>query len=272
MVQSAITVALVPEARSGPFVFHQGLADGCARAAALGFDAVEVFPRSAAELDVAELERALKRHDLRLAALGTGAGWVVHQLRLTDPDPGVRERARGFVADLIDVAATFGAPAIIGSMQGRAEGPVARETALRWLGEALDELGALAAQHHTTLLIEPLNRYETNLLNTLADAQALLATLPNRPVKLLADLFHMNIEERSLGDALRAAGPAIGHVHFADSNRRAPGFGHTDFGPVVAALRDIGYNNHVSAETFPLPDAEIAAHQTMVAFKHWFRS
>ncbi len=77
----------------------------------------------------------------------------------------------------------------------------------------------------------------------------------------------MNIEETDLADALRNAGPRVGHVHFADSNRRAAGFGHTDFIPVVAALVEIGYAGYLSAEILPLPDSDAAARQTMDTFK-----
>src|SRR5437667_8948388 len=100
MIQSAITVCLVPEARGGPFVFWDDLEAACAKAAALGFDALEIFPRSAEELSAKDLKRLLRHHKLKLAALGTGAGWTVHQLRLTDPDGQVRARARAFVAAL----------------------------------------------------------------------------------------------------------------------------------------------------------------------------
>jgi sugar phosphate isomerase/epimerase len=254
MVRSAITIALVPEARSGPFVFHDGLEAGCAAAARLGFDAIELFPRSARELDRSALRLLIGQHQLAVAAIGTGAGWVVHQLRLTDPDAGIRERARAFVKDIIECAAEFNAPAIIGSMQGRAEGDTSREQALQWLAEGLEMLGAHAATHGVPLIYEPLNRYETNLANTVAEGVALLQSLSTRNVKLLCDCFHMNIEERSIADSLRAAGPLVGHVHFADSNRRAAGFGHTDFAPIAAALREIGYDGFLSAEIFPLPD------------------
>src|SRR5687768_10046163 len=124
MIQSAITISLVPEARGGPFVFWDGLASGCANAAALGFDAVEIFPRSLEELNAKELRRLLTQHQLKLAAMGTGAGWIAHQLRLTDPDAATRRRAQQFIAGIIDLAGGFGAPAIIGSMQGRAEGDI----------------------------------------------------------------------------------------------------------------------------------------------------
>jgi sugar phosphate isomerase/epimerase len=88
-------------------------------------------------------------------------------------------------------------------------------------------------------------------------------------VKLLADLYHMNIEEANLADALRKAGPHVGHIHFADSNRRAAGFGHTDFAPIVAALRDVGYGGYLSAEALPLPDTDTAAKQTIESFRKY---
>jgi sugar phosphate isomerase/epimerase len=270
MIRSAITISLVPEARGGPFVYWDGLEDGCAQAAAAGFDAVEIFPSSAAELDAAALHEMLEWHHLSVAAIGTGAGWVVHRLRLTDPDPSVRRRAVEFVGEVIDFAAGFGAPAIIGSMQGRAEGEVSRELALEWLAEALEALGARSGAHGVPLIYEPLNRYETNLVNTVAEGVALLARLNHSHVRLLCDCFHMNIEEASIAAALKAAGPLVGHVHFADSNRRAAGLGHTDFTPIAEALREIGYSGYVAAEILPLPDAATAADQTMRAFRQAF--
>jgi sugar phosphate isomerase/epimerase len=86
-------------------------------------------------------------------------------------------------------------------------------------------------------------------------------------VKLLADLFHMNIEEVDLARAIRAAGARVGHVHFVDSNRQAAGFGHLDFLPVLQALHSIGYEGYLSAEAFPLPDSVTAAKQTIQKIK-----
>lgn len=266
-MKSAITITLVPETRTGPFVFSAGLADGFARAAALGFDAVEIFPSSAAETDAGLVADLRARHGLKVAAVGTGAGWVKHKLRLTDPDPAVRRQAVDFVAAIIDLAGQFGAPAIIGSMQGRAEGGVGREQALGWLAAALEELGARAEGHGVPLLYEFLNRYETNLCTNVAEALALVNGLRTAGVRLLCDLFHMNIEEANIAAALRRAGGRVGHVHFADSNRQAPGLGHTDFRPIAAALRDIGYAGYLSAEVFALPNPQAAAAQTIATFR-----
>src|SRR5579859_2857531 len=216
-VLSAITISLVPEVRGGPFVFWDDLAAGCKQAAALGFDAVEIFPRSTEELNAAQLRQLFAENNLRLAAAGTGAGWVVHKLRLTDPDPAIRLRAREFISSIIDLAGTFGAPVIIGSMQGRVEGGMSREQALSWLAEALNELAPRAARHGVPLLMEPLNRYETNLLNRVDESLNFLDGLRVGNVKLLGDLFHMNIEEGDIAGSLRLAGARLGHVHFADS-------------------------------------------------------
>ena len=267
-MRSAITVSLVPETRGGPFVFFNGLADAFTQAKALGFDAIEVFPPAPDTPALAELPSLVEKHALPIAAIGTGAGWVVHKLTLTHAEAAIRERARTFVRGIIDVAGQYRAPAIIGSMQGRWEGNVPREQALEWLGTALNELGDHAERHGVPLLYEPLNRYETNLFNRVGDTAVWLRTLKTKNVRILADLFHMNIDEADIAAALRSAGDLIGHVHFADSNRHAIGFGHTEMPPVIAALREIGYRGFLSAEVLPLPDPGTTAKQTIAAFRH----
>ena len=266
-MRSAITVSLVPQAAGGPFVFWNGLADACEQASAHGFDAIEIFPPNAGALDVPAIRELLAQHKLTVAAVGTGGGWVVNKWTLTHADAAIRAQAREFIHSIIDTAAALGAPAILGSMQGRWEGGVSREQALAWLGEALDDLGAHAAQLGRVFLYEPLNRYETNLFNRLGDTAAWLRTLRTRNVRILADLFHMNIEESDLAAAITDAGDLIGHVHFADSNRRAVGLGHTDIASAYAALDKIGYDGFLSAEILPLPDAQTAARETMRSFQ-----
>ncbi|MEO1843802.1 MAG: sugar phosphate isomerase/epimerase family protein [Akkermansiaceae bacterium] len=192
---------------------------------------------------------------------------VQHGLSLTDPDPGRRTEALEFVLSMIDFGGQLGAPSILGSMQGKWGGEVSRDQSLAWLTEALQAADERAAQHGVAFIYEPLNRYETNQFNQLAPAAAYLDQHKLDHTVLLADLFHMNIEEPDLGEALRAAGPKVGHVHFADSNRQAIGFGHTEMTSVLAALREIGYDGYLSAEIFPLPDPDTAARQTIRAFR-----
>ncbi len=271
MIRSAVTVSLVPETRQGPFVFHDDLAAACRDAGALGFDGIEVFPPHADDLDGLQVRELLREHGLVLAAMGTGAGWVRRKLSLTDPDPHVRICGRDFIGAIVDFAGGFGASAIVGSMQGRVAEGANREEALAWLGKELDQLGPRAHALGVPLLYEPLNRYETNLFNTVDDAVEFLGTLRTRNVRLLLDLFHMNIEEADLPDAIRRAGPLVGHIHFADTNRNAIGMGHLDVAPIVGALRHIDYDGWISAEVRPRPDSLTAARTTMESFQRWFR-
>ncbi len=270
MIRSCVTVSLVPEARGGPFVFWDDLPAACRTAAELGFDAVEIFAPSAEALDAAVVRPLLAEYSLQLAAVGTGAGWVRHKLQLCDPDANARARAIEFIRSIIDAGAALGAPAIIGSMQGRWGSGVSIETARTWLAEAIEVLGEHARQRGVMLLVEPLNRYETNLLNTIDSGCEFLATLDTRNVRLLADLFHMNIEETSIAAAIARGAGAIGHVHFVDSNRRAAGCGHLGFTPIAAALQESGYEGYVSAEALSYPSADEAARLTMAAYRRYF--
>jgi len=286
-MRSAVTICLVPEARRGPFVLHaaefaareprtltgpasaveRGLEACCRLAADLGFDAVEIFPAGGGPeaFPATFLRDLLGDLGLGLAAVGTGAGWIRHGLHLCHADAGIRARARDFIAEIVDAAGRLGAPAIIGSMQGRTGEGVDRAAALDHLAGALDELGARAAAHGQPLFYEPLNRYETDLFNRQEEAAAFLrARLSSgATVRLLCDLFHMQIEEADPAATLVACGDLVGHVHWADSNRRAVGFGHADMPGVVAALRRIGYRGHLSAEVFPLPTPLEAARQSV---------
>ncbi len=272
MIRSAVTVSLVEEARGGPFVFWHDLAEACRKAQQLGFDAIEVFPSSADAVEPARLRMLLNDHGLALAAVGTGAGWLRRKLTLTLPDAAVRVKARDFIREIIDFAGQFHAPAIIGSMQGRSGEGVEHPTARGYLADALEHLGEHAKQYDVPLIYEPLNRYETNLSNTLESGSKLLRSLSTTNVVLLADLFHMNIEELNPADSLRAAGRQVGHLHFVDSNRRAAGFGHLDFAPIAQALHEIQYAGYASAEALPLPDPDSAAEQTIHAFRRYFRA
>jgi sugar phosphate isomerase/epimerase len=271
MIKSAVTISLVNEARGGPFVFWDDLAAGCRRAAELGYDAVELFAPGPDVVDPAELKSLLEDNRLALAAVGTGAGMVKHGLSLTSTDAGQRAEAIAFVRGMIDFGGPFGAPAIIGSMQGRWSAQMRRDEALDLLRDALSLLGQYASKYKAPLIFEPLNRYETNLICTVAEGVELLKSLSTDNVRLLTDLFHMNIEEVDLAAAIHTGAGTIGHVHFVDSNRRPAGCGHMDYKPIAAALKEIGYVGYASAEALPYPDSEAAAVQTIRSFNRFLR-
>ena len=133
MIKSAVTISLVKEAEGGPFVFWHDLVAGCSKAAELGYDAVEVFAPNADAIPVDKLKALTSEHGLKIAAVGTGGGWVIHKWHLCQPDAASRENAKDFIKGIIDSGAQLGAPAIIGSMQGRFEG------CLLYTSDAADE-------------------------------------------------------------------------------------------------------------------------------------
>ena len=265
-MKPCVTVSLIPEARGGPFIFWDDLALACRRARELGYAAIEIFPPNFKASVSQDLKKHLGENGLALATVGTGGGWVKHKLTLTSAKAETREQALAYIKDALDFAAPFGAAVILGSMQGKAEGEISRMDALNMLGEALVELAEHARQQSVTILYEHLNRYETNLINRVEDALPFVKSAGEN-VKILADLFHMNIEEANIAAALRLGGDRLGHIHFVDSNRRPAGFGHTDFAPIFRALREMNFRGYVSAEALPLPDSETAAAQTIKAFR-----
>ncbi|HEV8061770.1 MAG TPA: sugar phosphate isomerase/epimerase family protein [Gemmataceae bacterium] len=272
MIRSSVTVSLTPEVRGGPFVFWDDLPAACRKARDLGFDAIEIFPPSPDALNAANVRKLLDEHGLALAAVGTGAGWVKHHLHLCLPEAEKRAQARSFIRSIIDAAGSLGAPAIIGSMQGRWGEGLEQASAFGHLADALNDLGEHSSKYGVPLLFEPLNRYETNMVVTVEAGLALLNRLVTKNIRLLTDLFHMNIEEADLTAALHLAGSRIGHIHFVDSNRRPAGLGHIDYQPIAKALNDIGYAGYLSAEALAYPDSDAAARQTIATFRKYFRS
>jgi sugar phosphate isomerase/epimerase len=268
IMKSAITISQVAEAAAGPFVLRTPLPEAFATAAAIGFEAVELFLPGPDFVSVGEVKLLAEQHGLAIAAVGTGAGWLKHGLSLTDPAAETRKAALEFLLSMVSFAGQLGAPAILGSMQGRNVG----DDSLHHLASGLRACSQAAAAFVVPFIYEPLNRYETNLFNRLADAVAFLEANDLKNVVLLADLFHMNIEEKNVAAALVAAGRHVGHVHFADSNRQAIGFGHTDAAAVISALREISYSGYLSAEILPLPDPETAARQTISSFRSLLES
>lgn len=270
MIKSAVTIALVPQIKTGPWIFWDNLEESMMKAAALGFDAIELFTASGNAIEADTLKVLLNQYKLQLAAVGTGAGKVVHGLTLTDSNSTIRENAIVFIKEMMEFGAAFNAPAIIGSMQGNAIQGREHGDSIALLAEGLYVLDQHAASLGVKLIYEPLNRYETNLMNNLDDAAAFIESSKFNNIVLLADLFHMNIEEADPAASIQKNSQHIGHVHFADSNRKPIGFGHTQMQHIANALTASGYDGYVSAEAFPWPDPDLAAAQTIRSFKQFF--
>jgi sugar phosphate isomerase/epimerase len=227
----------------------------------LGFDGIEIAMRAPEELERRALEALLHETGLRLAALGSGRSFFEDGLSLTDADDDGRARAVARVVDLAEYAAAFDVPLIIGLVRGKAPPDGDLEAALGRFVDTMRECVDRTAAAGGRFLVEAINRYETPLLNTAAETVATVERIDRPGVAVLLDAFHMNIEEVSIGAAIRATGARLRHFHIVDSNRMAAGMGHVDFADVAAALRDIHYEGWLSAEILPLPDDRAAAEQ-----------
>ena len=127
-----------------------------------------------------------------------------------------------------------------------------KEEALKYLAEACGELGEYAKQFNVPFIYEHLNRFETNLCNRVEESVALLNTLGNdHNVVILADLFHMNIEEVDICEAFRTGAELIGHIHFVDNNRRPIGGGHIDMMSVSAVIKKLAMTDTLAKRSLP---------------------
>jgi 5-keto-L-gluconate epimerase len=235
--------------------------DAVRTAAALGYDGVELAVRDASRLDPAIVSSIAREAGISVSAIGTGQAYLADGLSLVHPDDDIRARASARVAAAIQMAATFGAAVIVGLLRGRISGD--RTVTDRRLIESMRTVLPIAEQLKVPLLFEPINRYETDYLPTVEAVLEVIQKTGSPLLGVLADTFHMNIEEVSIEESLRRAGLRLRHVHVADSNRLAPGWGHLDFSGILSVLRHMDYRGYLSAEILPHPTPHAAAKQAV---------
>jgi sugar phosphate isomerase/epimerase len=236
------------------------------KAAALGCDGIELMVLDPDQLDADQIGRQIRSRDLEVAAIGTGVQLFIDQLSLLAQDRATERRAFERFQKLVEVAAACDAPLVtIGSFRGRLSG--GGDGARERIVETLRRCAEKAHTRKVCVVLEPLNRYEADFINTAKEGMSLVREIDHPAFGLLLDTFHMNIEEPRLADAIYTAAERLWHVHLGDSNRLPPGQGHLDFSLVVDALRDIGYTGYLSAELLTEPDPDAAARLTMDAMR-----
>jgi len=234
-----------------------------ARIASYGYNGVELAIRDPRLVDADELEAVLARYGLEVPAIGTGQAWGEERLSFTSSDPAVRRAAVERVQSHLPLARRLGALIILGLIRGITPPGQSHQQSMAYLVEALQACTAAAAADGVRFVLEPLNRYETDLIHTVDEGLELIQQVGASNLGLLLDTFHMNIEEPSIEASIRAAGDRIFHFHVADSNRWYPGAGHLDFGSILTALYNTGYTGYVSGEFMPMPDADTGARRAI---------
>ena len=232
----------------------------------LGYDAIELGIRNPMEIDADELKKLSEHFELPVAALGTGQAYVDEGISLTEEDEKIQSKAIDRIKSHIDLGERLHAPVIIGLMRGNPSKSGIKE-ALSILKKNMTICLDYAEKHSTRILLEPVNRYESSMINTLAEGVEFVKQFKSINLKVLMDTFHMNIEEADMVKSVEDAFAYIGHVHAADSNRLAPGQGHIDFDSIFKKLASNGYNGYISAEILPKPDFYKAAELSIEFFR-----
>jgi D-psicose/D-tagatose/L-ribulose 3-epimerase len=219
--------------------------------AELGFDLVELPIERIGDLDYTDAAAVIKDSGL----IASVCAVMSPDRDLIHSDETVRSNGVAYVRHCIEAAHTLGARNVVGplySAVGRLWQPTPDERArdVDLLVRQLRSLAQYAGDHGVVLCIEPLNRFETSLINLAEQAIEIVDRVDHPACGILLDTFHMNIEERSFGEAIRAAGSRLRHLHACENDRGTPGKGHVAWQEVAEACRAIGYKGPVVIETF----------------------
>jgi D-psicose/D-tagatose/L-ribulose 3-epimerase len=211
-----------------------------------GYDTVELAIASPSDLDPLRVREQLDKYGL---VAGSIHGVLGPGRDLRGP-PAEQAAARQYLQDLLGLMPALGCSVLAGPMYstlGRADIETRAAKREQWLlvKRHLRALAACAADHGVTLCIEPLNRFETDFLNTCEQAIDLIDGVDHPALRIHLDTFHMNIEEKDLGQAIRNAGSLLGHLHASGNDRGTPGTDHTNWRSISSALRFIDYQGDV---------------------------
>jgi 5-keto-L-gluconate epimerase len=255
-----LSVAIASEdAAPSAFVVWRGFGESVRKAAAFGYQGVELALKTAGDVEPGALRRLLSKYKMEVSGISTGQVFAASGLYFTHPDAAVRQRAVKVFAGLIELAAEFGRFINIGRVRGFVAEGQSRPEAEKLFLDTAEQVCGLARPHGVTILIEPVNRYEINFINNLDEGAALLGKLACENAGLMPDVFHMNIEDAKIGASLIRHAGLIRYIHLADSNRLAPGQGHLNFDEVFSALKVSGFDGWASIEILPRPNPDTAA-------------
>jgi len=228
--------------------------------ARIGFDIVEVAVEDPAAIDVPALKQKLADTGLDVTLCGAFGP----SRDISHGDPAVRANGRKYIEDCIRMAEGLGCRTFAGpvySAVGKTRLVPAEQKKIEWAWciENLKSVEAMARAAGVTICIEPLNRFETDMVNLAEQASRMVADVGSKAFKVHLDTFHGNIEERSIPDAIRKVGKGnLGHFHACENDRGAPGTGHQEWKAIRDALQDIEYDGAAVIESFTPGTVEIA--------------
>jgi D-psicose/D-tagatose/L-ribulose 3-epimerase len=227
----------------------------------MGFDSFEFGLEDPSHVDPQKLKAKAEQTGLKLVICGAFGP----DRDLTHDDASVRENSLNYITRAIEICAKAGAPVLAGpcySAVGKRRHVTPDQKKKEWdlAVQGVREAGRRAKDHGVLLGVEPLNRFETDLINTAEQCKRLVEEVGDRTVGIHLDSFHMNIEEKNSADAIRLAGDRLYHFHACENDRGAPGSGvNIDWDNIAKALKDVGYSRQAVIESFTPKTKSIAA-------------
>lgn len=222
----------------------------------IGFDGIEISLYAQPDIDPAHMKREAAACGLEIL-VSTG---VPAHADPSSPDPAIRGASVDYLTNCLQSTSDMGS-SLLGGLTyspwmlfpANANPDTAREMVV----ESLAKVAVVAEKLEITLCLEPVNRFETYVLNTAEHAGAVVDAIGSEWIAVQMDAFHMNIEERNPGDAIRSLGHRLGHMQVADNDRSVPGMGSIDFAKIGSALDEVGYDGWIGLETFPHPGTKV---------------
>jgi sugar phosphate isomerase/epimerase len=224
-------------------VFRGGLEEILRQAAETGYQGVDLFLETVEGTRLSNIKAGLDRYGLGVSMLAAPADMIRERLTMGDTDPAIRRRFFEQSKRHLELAALLDTAEDVTSL----------------FCESMVRYDEMVRDAGVELLLEPINRYEINYINTVAEALELIERVGSPRLKLMLDTFHMNIEEPSLPAAIWRAQNHLRYIQLADSNRLAPGWGHIDMRQICLCLREIGYQGYLGVEVTPKPSPQAAA-------------
>ena len=264
----AITVS-TKDAFPKALVVFRGIEEHIQHIAELGYDGLEIAVYKKENIDIPNLKRLVNQYNMEVPVFSTGQMFTMLNVWFTHPDSQIRKKAIEVFKGIIDLAAEFDADINVSRVRGYIHDEDTYEEGIKKLTGCLEKLCQYAAKFGLNLLLEQMNRYETNYLNSAAEVGEYIKKTGIPNLKIHADTFHMNIEDVNVCQTLTKYGKLLGYIHFSDSNRLAPGQGHVDFPAVINTLKETHYPGWIGIEVLTNPSPHEAARQSIEYLKNY---
>lgn len=227
--------------------------------ASFGYDGVELMTLNPNELDWDFVKKEAEKNNLSVVLVCTGEIFGQLALSYTNPKEEVRKEAIKRTKGIIDFASYLGADINIGRIRGQYTSELSKEQTEKYAIDAFKELSDYSGNKNVKIALESVTIMQTNFINTLEEAVQMVKSVDNPNFKIMMDVFHLNLEEKDICEAIRTYNEYNIHVHLADNNRRYPGHCGLDFEKILRTFKESGYYGNYCTEIFQIPNQEEAA-------------